>query len=62
MQFDWRAICGPALTTGTALIAISADRHFVVATIPATPIITSRCAAELRRHSFERRTSLILGL
>jgi PAS domain-containing protein len=29
MQFDWRAICGPALTTATALIAISVDAHSV---------------------------------
>ena len=35
MQFDWRAICGPALTTVTALIAISADRHLVVVPDPA---------------------------
>jgi PAS domain-containing protein len=35
MQFDWRAICGPALTTATALIAISADHHFVVVPHPA---------------------------
>jgi PAS domain-containing protein len=35
MRFDWRAICGPALTTATALIAISADRHFVVVPNPA---------------------------
>jgi PAS domain-containing protein len=35
MQFDWRAICGPALTTVMALTAISADRHFVVVPNPA---------------------------
>jgi PAS domain-containing protein len=35
MRFDWRASCGPALTTVTALIAISADRHFVVVPDPA---------------------------
>jgi PAS domain-containing protein len=29
MQFKWRAICGPALTTATALTAISVDRHFI---------------------------------
>ncbi len=28
MQFDWRAISGPALTTATALIAFLVDRHF----------------------------------
>src|SRR6266849_7391046 len=35
MQFDWRAICGPALTTVTALIAISVDAHSVAIPIPA---------------------------
>src|ERR1700716_4130552 len=30
MQFDWRAISGPALTTVTALIAIVADHIFIV--------------------------------
>jgi len=35
MQFDWRAICGPALTTATALIALSVDRHFVAVADPA---------------------------
>ena len=35
MWFDWRAICGPALTTATALIAISVDRHFLAAPDPA---------------------------
>jgi PAS domain-containing protein len=29
MRFDWRAICGPALTTAAALIAISVDSPFV---------------------------------
>src|SRR5438128_8559180 len=29
MQLDWRAICGPALATATALIAIAADRTLV---------------------------------
>ena len=32
MQLDWRAICGPALATATALIAIAADR--TLATVP----------------------------
>src|SRR5258708_26934783 len=35
MQFDWRAISGPALTTATALIAIFVDRHFIAAPNPA---------------------------
>ena len=35
MRFDWRAICGPALTTATALIAISVDRHFLAVPDPA---------------------------
>lgn len=32
MQLDWRAICGPAVATATALIAIAADR--TLATVP----------------------------
>jgi PAS domain-containing protein len=35
MRFDWRAICGPALTTATALIAISVDRYFLAVPDPA---------------------------
>jgi PAS domain-containing protein len=35
MQFDWRAISGPALTTATALIALLVDRHFVAIPNPA---------------------------
>jgi hypothetical protein len=35
MQFDWRAISGPALTTATALIAILVDRYFIVVPNPA---------------------------
>src|ERR1035437_1062421 len=35
MQFDWRAISGPALTTATALIAILVDRHFIAVPNPA---------------------------
>jgi PAS domain-containing protein len=35
MRFDWRAICGPALTTATALIAILADRYFIAVPNPA---------------------------
>ncbi len=35
MQFDWRAISGPALTTVTALIAFFVDRHFVAVPNPA---------------------------
>src|ERR1700748_2620938 len=35
MQVDWRAICGPALATATALIAIAADRTLVTVPNPA---------------------------
>ena len=35
MQFDWRAITGPALTAATALIAILADHHPVAVPNPA---------------------------
>jgi len=35
MQFDWRAIPGPALTTATALIAIVVDRYAVAVPNPA---------------------------
>ena len=35
MQFDWRAISGPALTTTTALIAIVVDRYFIAVPNPA---------------------------
>ena len=35
MQFDWRAISGPALTAATALIAILVDRHFIAVPNPA---------------------------
>ena len=35
MQFDWRAISGPALTTATALIAIVVDRTVIVVPNPA---------------------------
>jgi len=35
MQFDWRAISGPALTTATALIAILVDRLLVAVPNPA---------------------------
>src|SRR3954471_11473510 len=35
MQFDWRALSGPALTTATALIAILVDRDLVVVPNPA---------------------------
>ena len=37
MQFDWRAISGPALTIATALIAIVVDRYFIVVPSP-TPL------------------------
>src|SRR5260370_8740970 len=35
MQFDWRAISGPALTTATALIAILVDRYYIAVPNPA---------------------------
>ena len=35
MQFDWRTILGPALTTAVALIAFFVDRHFVTVPNPA---------------------------
>jgi PAS domain-containing protein len=35
MQFDWRAISGPALTTATALIALVVDRYFIAVPNPA---------------------------
>jgi PAS domain-containing protein len=35
MQFDWRAISGPVLTTATALAAFFVDRHFVAVPNPA---------------------------
>ena len=35
MQFDWRALSGPLLTTATALIAFIVDRHLVAVPNPA---------------------------
>jgi PAS domain-containing protein len=35
MQYDWRAISGPALTAATALIAILVDRNFIAVPNPA---------------------------
>jgi len=35
MQFDWRAISGPALTTATASIAFLVDRHVMAVPNPA---------------------------
>jgi len=35
MQFDWRAISGPALTTLTALVAIFVERYFMAVPNPA---------------------------
>jgi len=35
MQFDWRAICGPALTTATALITLVVDHGFFAMPNPA---------------------------
>jgi PAS domain-containing protein len=39
MQFDWRAISGPALTTATALLAVFVDRHFVAVPNPAPLLV-----------------------
>jgi PAS domain-containing protein len=35
MQIDWRAICGPALTTTVALTAFFVDRNFIAVPNPA---------------------------
>ncbi|MGO8910722.1 MAG: PAS-domain containing protein [Bradyrhizobium sp.] len=39
MQFDWRAISGPALTTATALTAILVDRTLIVVPNPAPLLV-----------------------
>jgi PAS domain-containing protein len=39
MQFDWRAISGPALTTATALIAILVDRTLIAVPNPAPLLV-----------------------
>jgi PAS domain-containing protein len=39
MQFDWRAISGPALTATTALLAIVADRLFIAIPNPAPLLV-----------------------
>src|SRR4051812_10219127 len=39
MQIDWRAICGPALATATALISIVADRTWVAMPDPAPLLV-----------------------
>jgi hypothetical protein len=39
MQFDWRAISGPALTTATALIAITVDRTLIAVPNPAPLLV-----------------------
>ena len=39
MQFNWRAISGPALTAATALIAIFVDRHFIDVPDPAPLLV-----------------------
>jgi PAS domain-containing protein len=39
MQFDWRAISGPALTTATALLAVFVDRHFIAVPNPAPLLV-----------------------
>ncbi len=48
MQFDWRAISGPALTTATALSAISVDRYFMAIPDPAPLLICIVAFAGLR--------------
>ena len=39
MQFDWRAISGPALTAITALLAILVDRLFIAIPNPAPLLV-----------------------
>jgi PAS domain-containing protein len=39
MQFDWRAISGPALTAATALTAIFVDRHIIAVPNPAPLLV-----------------------
>jgi PAS domain-containing protein len=39
MQFDWRTICGPALTTATAVIAILVDRSLIAVPNPAPLLV-----------------------
>ena len=39
MQFDWRAISGPALTAAMALIAILVDRHVIAVPNPAPLLV-----------------------
>jgi PAS domain-containing protein len=39
MQFDWRAISGPALTIATALVALIVDRTLVVVPNPAPVLV-----------------------
>jgi PAS domain-containing protein len=39
MQFDWRAISGPALTAATALIAIFVDHHVIAVPNPAPLLV-----------------------
>ena len=48
MQFDWRAISGPAPTSATALIAISVDRYFMAIPDPAPLLICIVAFAGLR--------------
>ena len=50
MQFDWRAISGPALTTATALIAFLVDRHFVAVPNPAPLFVCIVALAALRQR------------
>jgi PAS domain-containing protein len=48
MQFDWRAIYGPALTTMTALVAIFVERYFTTVPNPAPLFVCIvACAAAL---------------
>jgi len=39
MQFDWRAISGPALTAAMAIIAIFVDRHVIAVPNPAPLLV-----------------------
>ncbi len=39
MQFDWRALSGPALTAATALIAVVVDRHVMPIPDPAPLLV-----------------------
>ena len=48
MQFDWRPISGPVLTTVTALVAILVDRHLMPLPNPAPLFVCIvACASSL---------------